>query len=96
MSEGFRGGRVRAWWLSAVFAAGLTVLLLTFPSQGVSFCPYRAVLSTDGGGCVSNVLSWNSWVRFPDWQWLPWAYLLAMGALLVALVVTVRRAASRR
>jgi hypothetical protein len=84
-----RSGR-RSWGLAGVLLGVLALLALTFPSQGVGACPSTAVLTTDGGGCVNNLISWNGWVAFPDWQWLPLLYAMAMFAVIVALVIVVR------
>jgi len=86
----------RTWVLVAVLAVLLALLVLSFPYSGVSACPSRATLTTDGGECVDNLLSWHGWIRFPHWDWLPLAYAVAIVVVVVGLVLSVRRALRSR
>ena len=96
MADKAHRGTVRSWVMAGVLTVVLALLVLTFPYQGASGCPSRATLTTDGGGCVNNLVSWHGWVRYPYWEWLPWVYLAAILGVLVALVITVRRAVRAR
>jgi hypothetical protein len=81
--------RGRTWVAVGVL---LGLLLLTFPVSGVGACPGPVALTTDGSGCVDNLLSWHGWVRFPHWDWLPLAYVV----VIVGLVLSVHRALKSR
>ena len=96
MADQAHGGTVCSWLIAGALTVVLALLVLTFPYQGVSGCPSRAILTTGGGGCVDNLLSWHGWVRYPHWDWLPWVHLAAMLGVLVTLVITVCRAVRAR
>jgi high-affinity Fe2+/Pb2+ permease len=85
-----------AWVVVGALAVVLTLLVLTFPYTGVSGCPGGTTLTTEGNGCVDNLMSWHGWVRFPHWDWLPWAYLAAIVGVIIAVVISVRRALRAR
>lgn len=89
-------GPVLSWLLIGVLATVLGTLVLTFPSTGVSGCPSRAFLTTDVTVCSDNLLSWNGWVQFPYWEWLPWVYVAAILGVMTALAVVLRHALRAR
>jgi hypothetical protein len=88
--------RLGSWTAVVVLTVLLILLVLTFPYQGVGSCSSDATFSTGVGGCNQYLLSWHGGVKFPDWQWLPLAYVAAILGTAVGLVLALRGALRSR